>query len=581
MQLYLEKNSMVPMRDGVRLATDVYRPAEHGRWPVLVARHLYSKDKRFPGEYEHVRLESTLNIRQMVEAGYVVVVQDARGRYASEGDFVPFLLDAEDGADTVAWAAAQPWSTGQVGMYGASYQALAQWQTAIAQPEALRALSVSQSPHAFGIYPYQGGAFQPAFVLPWVLASVAPEEMRRRVEQGRATAADMEALTQAVSELRACIEHLPAIDQPVLCEAAPYYLEWLAHPDYDVYWQATRPNDFYGRVQVPVLTISGWYDVFLRNDLRHYQEMKARGGSELARQQQHLIIGPWAHGNFQMGYPDRRFGEAVSPQAVRALSDFQIRWFDHWLKGIENGIEREKPVHLFVMGVDQWRDEEAWPLPDTQYRPYYLQSQGHANTADGDGLLSPCVSEHAAFDTYCYDPHNPVPTASGIIWGDPGPYDQRAVEERDDVLCYTTPPLEQPLEVTGPVELVVYVSSSARDTDYTGKLVDIYPDGRAVLLTDGILRARYRESFSHPTFLEPGRVYELRLDLGATSNVFQPGHRVRLEVSSSNFPRFDRNSNTGGVIATEREDDFVTAMQRVYHGREYPSRLILPVIERV
>ncbi|GCE46170.1 hypothetical protein EI42_01114 [Thermosporothrix hazakensis] len=169
------------------------------------------------------------------------------------------------------------------------------------------------------------------------------------------------------------------------------------------------------------------------------------------------------------------------------------------------------------MGVDQWRDEEAWPLPDTQYRPYYLQSQGHANTADGDGLLSPCVSEHAAFDTYCYDLHNPVPTASGIIWGDPGPYDQRAVEERDDVLCYTTPPLEQPLEVTGSVELVVYVSSSARDTDYTGKLVDIYPDGRAVLLTDGILRDRYRKSFSHPTFLESERVYELRLDLEPVS----------------------------------------------------------------
>jgi putative CocE/NonD family hydrolase len=237
------------------------------------------------------------------------------------------------------------------------------------------------------------------------------------------------------------------------------------------------------------------------------------------------------------------------------------------------------------MGIDQWREEDAWPLPDTHYRPYYLQSAGNANTASGGGVLSMTQMVQGAEDVYRYDPHNPVPTGSGMNadpkqQGNLGPYDQREIEKREDVLCYSTPPLEHPIEVTGPIELVLYVSSSARDTDFTGKLVDVHPDGRAELLTDGILRARYRESLAQPVLMEPGRVYELHIDLGATSNVFLAGHRIRLEVSSSNFPRFDRNSNTGGTIATEQVEDFVPAINRVHHNEAYPSHLILPVIER-
>jgi putative CocE/NonD family hydrolase len=319
--------------------------------------------------------------------------------------------------------------------------------------------------------------------------------------------------------------------------------------------------------------------------------MKQYGGSDLARQQQHLIIGPWSHGNFMWGYPDRQFGEdgsAVSVQAVSMLTEKQLRWYDHWLKGVENGVEQDKPVSIFVMGIDQWREEDSWPLPDTHYHPYYLHSNGHANTAHGDGLLTTRQMEPGTEDVYRYDPHHPVPTVPIISGtevdeeqqGNLGPFDQRQIEERDDVLCYTTAPLEHPIEVTGPIELVLYVSSSARDTDFTGKLVDVHPDGRAELLTDGIIRARYRESIEQPVLMEPGLVYELRIDLGATSNVFLKDHCIRLEVSSSNFPRFDRNSNTGGVIAIEKAEQFVPATNRVHHDEIHPSHLILPVIER-
>jgi uncharacterized protein len=279
--------------------------------------------------------------------------------------------------------------------------------------------------------------------------------------------------------------------------------------------------------------------------------------------------------------------------------EMHLRWFDHWLKGIDNGVEREKPVRIFVMGADIWREEEDWPLPDTQYRRYYLHSQGHANSAAGDGLLLLEAPGEEVEDSYCYDPRHPVPTLGGAhfmqftseaqaLLVDPqlpyvfnaGPLDQRRLEERNDVLCYTTPPLAQPVEVTGPIELVLTVASSAPDTDFTGKLVDVYPDGRAEILTDGILRARYRESLTEPVLMKPEHIYELHIHLGATANVFKTGHCIRLEVSSSNFPRFERNTNTGGDIITEREEDLKSAINRVYHDQAHPSYLLLPIIER-
>jgi putative CocE/NonD family hydrolase len=312
--------------------------------------------------------------------------------------------------------------------------------------------------------------------------------------------------------------------------------------------------------------------------------MKSEAGSAEARDGQRLIIGPWDHPGQAGAYPDRQFGMAGDAAACD-LTGEHLRFFDRWLRGRADALEGTAPVRIFVMGIDQWRDEQDWPLPDTEYVGYHLVSSGRANTADGDGILQPEPAARAATDTFLYDPHRPVPSIGGrlLLPGavrGTGPADQRPVEGRDDVLCYTTAALEEAVEVTGHVSLVLHVASSAPDTDFTGKLVDVFPDGRAIYLTDGILRARYRNSLAEPELLEPGHVYEITLDLSVTSNVFLPGHRIRLEVSSSNFPRFDRNTNTGGVIAEDSADEAVVAVNRVLHGPGHASRLVLPVIRR-
>ena len=580
MNILIEKNVMVPMRDSVKLSTDIYRPAEEGRFPVLLARLPYNKD--LP-----MMAQATIDFQRAVQTGYVVVIQDCRGRFASEGEFTPIVDEANDGVDTIAWIAGQPWSTGQVGTVGGSYLGFTQWLPATERPEALRAMApmVTTSDYYESPWRHTGGVFELGISLFWSLSMVA-EELQRQIRQGKAGMEQMGALMQAMSNPSAQFEHLPLVDMPLLRAFAPYYFDWLAHPTYDDYWQSLAHKTHYEQIAVPALNIGGWYDIFLGPTLENYTGMKRRGGSAAARQHQRLLIGPWSHGSLTGIFPERSYGLMASGDAVD-LVGVQLRWFDHWLKGVENGVEQDKPVQLFVMGLDQWREEDDWPLPDTQFRPYYLHSGGLANSAAGDGTLSREAPADEPDDIYLYDPRRPVPTVGGAIllsvaMGiDQGPRDQRSVETREDVLCYTTPPLEQPVEVTGPIELVLFVSSSARDTDFTGKLVDVYPDGRAEILTDGILRARYRESFTEAKLLEPGRVYELHLDLWATSNLFRAGHRIRLEVSSSNFPRFDRNTNTGGTIETETEQDCVQAVNHVYHDAAHPSHLILPIIERV
>ncbi|EFH89848.1 CocE/NonD family hydrolase [Ktedonobacter racemifer] len=577
MNILIEKNVMVPMRDGVSLATDVYRPAEGGPVPVLLARLPYNKD--LP-----IMMQAVMDASRAVQAGYAVVFQDCRGRFASEGAFTPIVNEANDGADTVAWIAQQPWSTGQIGTVGGSYLGFTQWLLAREQPEALRAMApaITTSDYYQAPWRHTGGVFELGISLSWSLGMI-PEELQRQRRLGKASREHMDALMQMMGNVPAQFERLPLGDMPLLHDFAPSYFEWLAHPTYDDYWRGMAHKEYYEQITVPALNIGGWYDIFLGGTLENYTGMKQRGGSALARQHQRLLIGPWSHGGMTGVFPERTYGLMASGDAAD-LVGVQLRWYDHWLKGEDNGVEQEKPVKIFVMGLDQWREEEDWPLPDTQFRPYYLHSSGHANTAAGDGKLSTEAPAEEAEDVYLYDPRRPVPTVGGAILLshglDQGPRDQRSVEAREDVLCYSTPVLEEPVEVTGPIELVLSISSSARDTDFTGKLVDVYPNGRAEILTDGVLRARYRESFSEPRLLEPGQIYELRLNLWATSNLFKAGHRIRLEVSSSNFPRFDRNSNTGGTIETETEKEFVQAVNRVYHESAHPSYLVLPVIVR-
>lgn len=580
MNILIEKNLMVPMRDGVEMATDVYRPETEGPVPTLVQRLPYNKEIVLLVNY-------AIDVSRAVQAGYAVVTQDTRGRFASGGEFNPFFDDAEDGADTIAWAAAQPWSTGKVGMVGGSYFGATQWLAATQTPEALEAMApyVTVDDYHEG-WAYQGGAFELGFNLSWTLLFLALGELQRRLGAGKATMEDLGAMIQAIDNNDELYWNLPLKDMPPLKGTAPYYFDWLDHPDYDDYWSTIAPKEHFEKITVPALNIGGWYDLFLGGTLANYRGMKEKGGSDKARANQRLIIGPWAHGVAGGAFSERQYGLMAGTDAFD-LTGAQLRWFDRWLKDEDNGVENDKPVQIFVMGANAWREEDDWPLPDTKFTPYYLHSGGRANSASGNGTLTTEKPGEEPEDVYLYDPRNPVPTVGGptflpglFVGVNAGPRDQREVEAREDVLCYTTPPLARPTEVTGPIELVLYASSSALDTDFTGKLVDVSPDGRAEILTEGILRARYRDSLSEPSHLEPGRVYELRLDLWATANEFGEGHRIRLEVSSSNFPRFDRNTNTGGNIAEEGEEDLVQAVNRVYHDGERPSHLVLPLIER-
>jgi hypothetical protein len=569
--ILIEKNIMVTMRDGVKLATDIYRLDGALPTPVLVVRTPYNKDGLTSGG-------DIFNIFRAVETGYTVVAQDVRGRYASEGSFNPHVQETADGLDAFAWAAAQPWSNGVVGTFGGSYLGCTQWLPAREQPPALRAMapSITFSDGHEGCS-YQGGA-KVLHDLRWVVADIVPAEIERRVTRGEKVLESTPTL-----DVNRALTELPLATHPLIREYASFYLDWLAHPSADDYWLPAAPCVGYEQISVPALNISGWYDIFLWSTCQNYMGMKQRGGTEKARRNQGLIIGPWTHMNFSGSFPEREFGWDGSSAAID-LPGIHLRWFDRWLKDVDNGIDKEPPVMIFVMGVDEWRREADWPLPDTQYRPYYLHSSGGANTLHGNGTLSTEPPGDEPSDVYLYNPMRPVPTVGGqvILPGGNamGPRDQRKVELRDDVLVYSTPVLEGAVEVIGPIELRLFVLSSAPDTDFTGKLVDVYPDGRAMILTEGILRARYRNSLSRPELMEPNTVYELRLNLWATANVFLPGHRIRLEVSSSNFPRFDRNSNTGGVIARETADQYQPAINRIFHDAAHPSHLILPIIKR-
>lgn len=559
---------MVPMRDGIRLATDAWIPARTPA-PVLLVRLPYGKDM--------VPEVSMVPTRQsLVDAGYAVVWQDVRGRFRSEGEgFEPFVAESTDGEDTIAWLLEQPWCDGNVGMYGPSYMGCVQWQTAITGAPGLRALA----PHfaATDVFnaPWfsEGGAMSWHLVHSWSLLQSVTESI-----------GSLEDLFARVGSNDAYLDLLPMADRPVITDTgrAAWWPKWMQHTDRDDYWAALAAAPSAGAVTAAALHIVGWFDLYANDSVNSYRLMRSSAGTAHARESQRLVIGPWDHASQSGVYPEHDFGETASATAS-GVEDLHVRFFDRHLRGLEDALDGDAPVRIFVMGVDAWRDEESWPLPDTDYVEYHLGGDGHAATSDGDGVLSTDAPRGNAADVFRYDPADPVPTAGGrmLVMGDPlgcGPVDQAPVEQRDDVLCFTTPPLEHDLEVTGHVSLVLNVSSSALDTDFTGKLVDVHPDGRALYLTDGILRMRYRTALDRPEPLTPGEVYEVRIDLAVTSNVFRAGHRIRLEVSSSNYPRYDRNSNTGGHIATET--GFVVAENTVLHGPANPSRLILPVIRR-
>ncbi|WP_405539598.1 CocE/NonD family hydrolase [Streptomyces sp. NBC_00075] len=582
MSFIVDTGVQVPVRDGSLLATTVWRPASGAPAPTLLMRHPYGTD--ITSGYGGTQ---SPDILALMAAGYAVAVQDCRGAFHSEGVFTPHVDDRNDGVDTVAWLVEQEWCDGRVGTYGASYGGFVQWLTASTGVEALKAMVPTVTSDDFYLSPWYspGGALSLETVFSWT-TMVALMRAQFEVSGGGGDPKELMALAEVMADPRGAMSVAPTSSQELLERHLPWLGDVLRHPSRDEYWQRLGPVRDVSSITVPALNIGGWYDLFVTQTVRSYTTMREGGGSVEAREGQRLVIGPWAHtpGGDTGIYPDRHFGMAGSVVGSQ-LTDIQLRFLDRWLRGNEDALEGTAPVRIFVMGLDQWRDEQEWPLPDTQYTDYFLSASGPANTAEGAGLLSSAEPESEKQDTYLYDPRRPVPTLGGnIVALAPqdlaGPVDQRPVEARDDVLCFTTPVLENPVEVTGPVSLTVFVSSSAADTDFTGKLVDVFPDGRAIILCEGIQRGRYRNSLADPELMQPGEIYDITLNMSVTSNVFLPGHRIRLEVSSSNFPRYDRNGNTGGVIAEETEADMVIAVNHLHHGPAHPSRLTLPIIDR-
>ena len=575
--LKMETNIAVAMRDGVTLYADIYRPDGEGLYPTILQRTPYDKTNSLTN--------TMLDPIRAAKAGFAVVIQDTRGRHASEGEFYAFRDDIDDGYDTVEWAAAQPWSNGKVGMYGASYVGATQWLAATSRPPHLVTIvpTVTASNYHDG-WTYQGGAFELGFNMSWTLLQLTlanfknvstvqnvPEERRANLIH------DVDNMTESFS-------YLPTKDFPGLDSGlAKYYYDWLAHPDFDEYWKRLSIEEHHSEINVPALHFGGWYDIFLGGTIRNYLGMKKSGANETARNRQRLIIGPWVHGARGTTMAGQHYFGIMADAAAIDVDGVHLRWFDHWLNDANNGSVDDAPVRIFVMGDDAWRDEQEWPLARAVETKYYLHSSGKANSKHGDGSLSTVSPQSEAPDVYLYNPDNPVPTTGGALCCNPyfaanGAYDQNAVEERQDVLVYSTPPLEKDTEVTGPVTVTLWASTSTTDTDFTAKLVDVCEAGCARNLTDGIIRARYRDSMSNPTLLEPNRAYCYEIDLWATSNVFKAGHRIRLEVSSSNFPRFDRNTNTGNIIAEDTE--LRPALQTVFHDVQQASYISLSVVPR-
>jgi putative CocE/NonD family hydrolase len=546
-KLRADFDQRVKMRDGVELSADVYRPDAAGRFPVILMRDPYNK-----GQMSKFWSDQ---IKYYVRHGYVCVCQDVRGRGESDGRFTPWHQEGPDGYDSVEWCAAQPWSSGKVGMLGASYPAYAAWLAAAQTPPHLAAMVVIASPS------------DPFVENPTGLPSPMMINWYHAVAGRTMQDADILDWTEL-------FKHQPLY---TLDEAAgrpnAYWKAVIDHAQLDEWWEPCRYQNKFARIRVPVLHVSGWYDDEQIGTPLNYIGMTTRGPGEVRRVQR-LLIGPWPHRfNRETKVGSVEFG----PTAVIDFSVYAAHWFDHWLKGIDNGVTAEPPVRIFVMSGEGWRDEQEWPLARTAWTRYYLHSGGHANSTRGDGALSTEVPREEPPDEYVSDPENPVPLITEPSFAQVGgPDDYRPVEARDDVLVYSTPVLRSDVEVCGPIRVKLYAASSTPDTDFVARLIDVRPDGFAQRLCDGLVRARFRQGMDKSSFIEPGRVYEYDIDCWNTCQVFKRGHRIRIEITSSAFPAFDVNPNTGGPLG--RTVGGVRATQRILHDREHPSHVVLPIV---
>ncbi len=548
----------VPMRDGVVLSADVYLPVSNEadtpeRWPAILSRTPYLK----------ANATILAQGRWFAERGYAYVVQDVRGRGDSEGIFSPYFNEGRDGYDSIEWIATQPWCDGNVGTTGGSYLGRIQWLTALEQPPHLRAMVVAVPPS------------DPFVETPTGLPS--PMHLCWM----HFTSGHQLQLMEAV-EWERVYEHLPLLtmDEETGRGVIPRWREEIAHAQLDDYWKPICYQDKFSQLTVPTLHISGWYDDEQVGTPLNFARITTQAPTEDARRSQRLLMGPWGHNiNSTAKLGEIDFGSA----ALIDLRGEQLAWFDRWLKQNNTGERAEEPVapaRIFIMGENAWRDEQEWPLARTQWTRYYLRSSGMANSRFGDGALAqetPAAAEPA--DHYRYDPARPTPfiteaTSSQIG----GPDDYAAVQRRDDLLVFQTEPLEREIEVTGPISVELYASSSAPDTDFMAMLLDVWPGGFAQRLCDGMVRARFREGMDQPSLITPGEVYRYTIDCWNTAHLFRTGHRIAVQIASAAFPKYDRNLNTGAALGVTSE--FVVAEQTIYHDEAHPSALILPVIPR-
>lgn len=553
----IDRNVPVQMRDGVLLRADVFRPSRAGTYPVLVMRTPYNKKGR--------------QFDRIVQAGYIVVCQDARGRFQSDGQWESFIRfdthDAKDGYDTVEWAAKLPGSSGKVGTFGSSYNAFLQWRLAALRPPALVAMAAISI--TARLTDLEGlGTIRPGRRLKWWLSSMTPDSRKRANRSGNHTKAA--ALRQwDADDGRRWLNFLPWSKLPAEAfedETEPVQ-NWLKRPHTDP-WKLHLDA---AQTAVPNLDIVGWYDHCI-GDVEMFKAIFQNGKTKLARRHSKVIIGPWSHAKRgQSSYGNIRFG----PNATYDLVAAQIRWFNYWLKGKQNGVDRDPPVRLFVMGENHWRDEQQWPLSRAKNYTLFLTSGGKANTPSGNGRLIEQKPPSVGKDKFIYDPKNPVPSLHGpALFTIPA--DQRPLARRKDILVYQTEPLSERVEVTGNPVVELYAASSAADTDFFVRLIDIAPSGIARDVSLGMVRARYRNGVDKPKLIEPGKTIRYTIRMNPTSNAFLPGHRIRLDVTSSDFPNYDRNHNTP---ADQNADATLkTARQTVHHGGAHATRIILPRI---
>lgn len=561
----VERNVPAVMRDGVTLMADLYRPAEGGPFPVILIRLPYDKTGAENICYSHPAWYA--------RHGYIVVAQDTRGRYASEGEWYPFKHEAEDGYDTIEWAATLPGANGRVGMYGFSYAGATQLLPATLRPPSL----VTICPMMTGSQYYEGwtynqGALALGFVASWAASLGINNARRRRDDTAMATYATAFAGAMGWHWFQPLDQH-----PPLRTGDTDYFFDWLDHPTYDDYWKQWSIDEDYGRIEVPALHIAGWYDVFLSGTVKNFVALQQAAGTAQARQNQKLVIGPWYH------IPWRpHVGDTAENAAPHVVDDWQLYWFDQFLKGQYTGVT-DAPVTIFVMGEDRWRELDSWPPARAVQTPLYLHSNGRANSAYGDGVLSlePPLTEPP--DIFTYDPGIPNQSQGGhsccFDFAAPmGPADQLLSEQQNQVLVYTTEPLREDLLLIGEVTVELYAATSAVDTDWTARLCRVDRRGISINIQEGIVRARYRDSLSEPSLLEPNQIYAYRIDLGPVGIRLAAGERLRIAISSSDFPQWDRNMNTGGPVGKEGPSAGVAATQFVLHDEAHPSRVWLPVL---